>query len=93
MAKNNNISILVCFEGCNRRIPINAKKCVKTNHEFTYRAQYKADNGKTYMVNVESVSGSNGAFADVVITNRSGKQVIAKRKEVAVRFYRYIFGD
>lgn len=87
------ISILVCFEGKNRRIEINPKKCVVNSaaKEFTYNAQYKADNNKTYMVKVASIKGTEGAKADVTITNRSGKQVIAERHGVDVRFHRYIF--
>lgn len=86
------VSILVCFEGKNRRIEINPKKCV-TNpaKEFSYSAQYKADNGKTYLVKVTSIKGTEGAKADVVVTNRSGKQTIAERHGVDVRFHRYIF--
>ena len=92
--KNNakTVSILVCFEGKNRRIEINPKKCVtNANHDFAYSAQYKADNNKTYMVKVTSIEDTNGAKANVVITNRSGKQIIAERHNVDVRFYRYIF--
>jgi len=86
------ISILVCFEGKNRRIEINPKKCVKTPaKDFSYKALYNADNGKSYMVNVVSVKGTKGAKADVTITNRSGKQTIAERKGVDVRFHRYLF--
>jgi len=89
---NNNISILVCFEGKNRRIILNPKKCKKNgDSEFSYRGLYDADNGKTYVVSVESIDGSNGAMANVVIMNRSGKQEIARRNGVAVRFYRNIF--
>ena len=86
------ISMLVCFEGKNRRIEINRKKCVTNAHkDFSYTTQYKADNGKTYLVKVVSVPGTEGARANVTITNRSGKQVIAERQGVCVRFYRYIF--
>jgi hypothetical protein len=89
-----NVSILVCFEGKNRRIEINPKKCVTNpNRDFSYRCQYKADNGKTYMVNIVSIKDAKGERADVTITNRSGKQVIAERHGVAVRFASYIFGD
>ena len=86
------VSILVCFAGKNRRIEINPKKCVTNpKKDFTYSAQYKADDGKTYMVKVTSIEGTQGAKANVVITNRSGKQVIAERSNVDVRFHRYIF--
>ena len=96
MAQNENnktISMLVCFAGKNRRVEINPKKCevnakVKT---FTYKTRNKADDGKLYMVNVSSIAGTNGAKADVVITNTSGKQTIAERHGVDIRFYRYIF--
>ena len=82
--------MLVCFEGKNRRITINPKKCVtNAKKDFSYSAQYKADNGKTYMVKACSISGTNGSKADVTITR--GKQVIAERHGVDVRFYRYIF--
>ena len=90
MAKDTKvISILVCFAGKNRRIEINPKKCVKSGKEFTYKAQYKADNGNTYMVNVASIKGSEGAKANVVISR--GKQTIAERQGVDVRFHRYLF--
>lgn len=86
------VSILVCFEGKNRRIEINPKKCVtNANKDFSYSTQYKADNGKTYLVKVTSIKGTEGAKADVVVTNRSGKQTIAERHGVDVRFHRYIF--
>lgn len=85
------VSVLVCFAGCNRRIEINPKKCVKNGNDFTYKALYSADNGKTYLVNITSIKGTNGSRANVVVTNRSGKQVIAERQGVDVRFYRYIF--
>ena len=86
------VSILVCFEGKNRRIEINPKKCV-TNpaKDFSYSALYKADNEKTYLVKVVSIPGTEGARADVTITNRSRKQIIAERHGVDVRFHRYIF--
>ena len=86
------ISMLVCFEGKNRRIEINPKKCV-VNHkkEFSYSALYKADNEKTYLVKAVSVPDTNGAKADVTIYNRSGKKIIAERHNVDIRFYRYIF--
>jgi hypothetical protein len=85
------VSVLVCFAGCNRRIEINPKKCVKNGKEFTYKALYKADNGTTYNVSICSIKGSEGAKANVVISNRSGKATIAERNGVDVRFYRYIF--
>jgi hypothetical protein len=86
------VSILVCFEGKNRRIEINPKKCVTNpNKDFSYSGLYKADNDKTYLVKVVSIPDTNGAKANVTITNRSGKQVIAERNGVDVRFHRYIF--
>ena len=86
------ISMLVCFEGKNRRIVNKKKKCITNpNHDFSYRALYTADNGKTYMVEVASLVGTRGAKADVTIYNRNGKQIIAERHGVDVRFYRYIF--
>ena len=90
--KAKTISMLVCFEGKNRRIEINPKKCV-TNHkkDFSYSALYKADNGKTYLVKAVSIPDTQGAKANVTITNRTGKQVIAERQNVDVRFHRYIF--
>ena len=89
----NIISILVCFAGMNRRIEINPKKCVinQANKTFTYKSLYKADNGTSYMVNISSIEGTNGAKANVVITNRSGKQVIAERQNVDVCFHRHLF--
>jgi hypothetical protein len=86
------VSMLVCFEGKNRRIEINPKKCVTNpKKDFSYYARYKADNGKMYMINVVSVPDTEGAKANVKITNLSGKQVIAERQNVDVRFHRYIF--
>ena len=86
------VSILVCFEGKNRRIEINPKKCVTNpKKDFSYCARYKADNGKMYMINAVSVPGTEGAKANVKITNLSGKQIIAERQNVDVRFHRYIF--
>lgn len=85
------VSVLVCFAGCNRRIEINPKKCVKNGKEFTYKTLYKADNGNSYMVNISSIEGTEGAKANVVVTNRSGKQVVAERNGVDVRFHRYLF--
>lgn len=86
------VSILVCFEGKNRRIELNPKKCVTNpRKDFAYSALYKADNGKTYLVKVVSIEGTEGAKANVTITNRSGKQVIAERHGVDVRFHRYLF--
>lgn len=83
------ISMLVCFAGKNRRVEINPKKCSVNNatKSFTYKALYKADDGKSYIVNVSG----NGTKADVTITNRSGKQTIAERHGVDVRFGRYLF--
>lgn len=85
-----NVSMLVCFEGCNRRIVIDPKKCNidKKNKSFTYKALYKADNGNTYLINVTSVGSYK---ANVIVSNRSGKQVIAERHNVDVRFGRYLF--
>ena len=96
MAKDNNtkvISMLVCFAGKNRRIEINSKKAVvdAKAKSFTYKAIYKADDGKQYVVSVASIAGTDGAKANVVITNRSGKQTIAERQGVDVRFHRYLF--
>lgn len=86
------VSMLVCFDGKNRRIEINPKKCVTNpKKDFSYSAQYKADNGKIYLVKVVSIAGTEGAKANVTITNRSGKQVIAERQGVDVRFHRYLF--
>ncbi len=89
---NKTISMLVCFAGKNRRIEINPKKCEinAKDKSFTYKAQYKADDGKIYVVNAVSINGSNGSLADVTITNR-GKQIIAERHNVDVRFSRYLF--
>lgn len=96
MAKDINtktISMLVCFEGCNRRVVIDPKKCQvnKANKSFTYKSRYKADNGKTYLISATSVKGSEGLRADVVVSNLSGKQVIAERHNVDVRFGRYLY--
>ena len=87
------ISMLVCFAGCNRRIEINPKKCVvnRATKMFTYKGLYTADNGTTYLVTAESLPDTNGSKAKVRITNRSGKQLIAERPCVDVRFYRYLF--
>jgi len=96
MAKDINakvISMLVCFAGKNRRIEINPKKAeVNTKAKtFTYKTLYKADDGKSYMVSVTSIAGSDGTKANVLISNRSGKQLIAERHGVDVRFSRYLF--
>ena len=96
MAKDINtktISMLVCFEGCNRRVVVDPKKCEvnKDNKSFTYKSRYKADNGKTYLITATSVKGSEGLRADVTVYNMSGKQVIAKRHNVDVRFGRYLY--
>jgi hypothetical protein len=86
------VSMLVCFEGKNRRIEINPKKCVTNpNKDFSYSSTYKADNGKTYLIKVVSIKDTEGAKANVTITNRSGNQVIAERQNVDIRFHRYIF--
>ena len=88
-----NVSMLVCFEGCNRRVTIDAKKCSidKKNKSFTYKSLYKADNGNTYLITASSVEGSNGLKANVIVFNRSGKTVIAERHNVDVRFGRYMY--
>ena len=94
MAKDiRTISMLICFAGSNRRVVVDPKKCVvnRAKKSFTYKAQYKADNGQTYMINATSIEGTNGSKAKVTITNRSGKQIIAERQSVDVRFYRYLF--
>jgi uncharacterized protein YbcV (DUF1398 family) len=96
MAKDNNtkvISMLVCFAGKNRRIEINPKKAVvdAKAKSFTYKAVYKADDGKQYIVSATSIAGTEGAKANVVVTNRSDKQTIAERQGVDVRFHRYLF--
>lgn len=96
MAKDINaktISMLVCFEGCNRRVVLDPKKCQvnKATKMFTYKSRYKADNGKTYLITAASVKGSEGLKANVVVSNLSGKQVIAERHNVDVRFGRYLY--
>ena len=89
--KSRTVSMVVCFEGKNRRIEINPKKCQKNGKEFSYKALYQADNGKTYLINAKSIKGSEGAAVDVTISNRSGKQIVAERHGVDVRFHRYLF--
>ena len=94
MAKDiKTISMLVCFAGKNRCIEINPKKAEvnKNDKSFAYKTLYKADDGKQYVVTANSVAGTDGAKADVVVTNRSGKQTIAERHGVDVRFHRYLF--
>ena len=88
-----NVSMLVCFEGCNRRVVIDPKKCTinKANKSFTYKALYKADNGNTYLVTATSLEGSNGLKASVKVYNRGGKKIIAERPAVDVRFGRKLF--
>ena len=88
-----NVSMLVCFAGCNRRVVIDPKKCTidKKNKSFTYKALYKADNGNTYLISASSVEGTNGLKANVVVHNRSGKTVIARRNNVDVRYTRNLF--
>jgi len=85
-----NVSMLVCFEGCNRRVVIDPKKCNvdKKNKTFSYKGLYKADNGNTYLISATSVGGYK---TNVIVSNRSGKQVIAERHNVDVRFGRYLF--
>lgn len=85
------ISMLVCFAGSNRRIVINPKKCQvnRATKSFTYRTLYKADNGKTYLIDVKS---DGGYKANVVVSSSNGKEVIAIRNSVDVRFGRYLFG-
>ena len=85
------VTILVCFAGKNQRIKIEPKKCIKNNKNFTYNTHYKADNGTTYLVKIESIKGTNGACANVVVYSNNGKKVIAERHNVDVRFHRYIF--
>lgn len=87
------ISMLVCFEGCNRRVVIDPKKCTinKAKKSFEYKARYKADNGKTYMISAVSIADTEGTKANVTIYNASGKHVIAERHGVDVRFSRYLF--
>jgi hypothetical protein len=89
------VSLLICFEGKNRRVMVDEKKCVidKKNKSFTYKALYKADNGKEYLINAESLPDSEGLKAKVIIKNRSGKQIIAERHCVDVRFGRYLYDD
>ena len=94
MAKNiKKISMLICFAGCNRRVIIDPKKCTinRATKSFSYKALYSADNGKMYLINAVSVNGSNGSKVNVKITNRSGKEMVAERSGVDVRFYRYLF--
>ena len=87
------ISLVVCFLGHNHRIAIDPQKCTvnKATKSFTYKARYTADDGKYYMVKAVSVNGSEGTRANVTITNYSGKQIIAERSNVGVRFSRYLF--
>lgn len=82
------VSMLVCFAGCNRRIVINPKKCQvnRATKSFTYKTMYKADNGKTYLIEVNS----NGGYKANVVVSK-GKEVIAERHNVDVRFGRYLF--
>lgn len=81
-------SILVCFAGRNHRIDL-TKKSVKINGKgFTCQKIYKADDGNQYLIGITS---ENGNTADVVVFNKTGKQVIASRKNVAVRFYKYLY--
>ena len=79
------ISFIVCFEGKNRRILVDEKKCAvnKAKNSFTYKALYKADNGKEYLICAESLPDSNGTKANVIISNRSGKKIIAVYKAVS----------
>lgn len=88
-----NVSMLVCFAGCNRRVVINTKKCTinKKDRTFTYKTLYKTEDGKTYLLTATSVNGSNGLKADVIVSNKSGKEIIAKRHNVDVRFGRYMY--
>lgn len=87
------VSLLVCFEGCNRRIVLDPKKCSinKATKSFTYKGLYTADNGNVYHIAVSSIEGTNGLKAKVIISNRNGKKAIAERPCVDVRFGRYLF--
>ena len=88
-----NVSIVVCFEGKNRRVEIDPKKCVTNpNRDFSCSMRYKADNGKLYMLHIYSITGTKETRANVKITNMNGKKVIAERQDIPVRFSRYIFG-
>jgi hypothetical protein len=87
-----NVSIVVCFEGKNRRVEINPKKCVTNpNRDFSCSMRYQADNGKMYMMHICSIVGTRGTRANVKVTNMNGKKVIAERQDLPVRFAQYIF--
>ena len=87
------VSLLVCFEGRNRRIALDPKKCSinRATKSFTYKGLYTADNGNVYHISAKSIEGSEGSKAHVIISNRSGKKAIAERANVDVRFARYLF--
>lgn len=88
-----NVSMLVCFAGCNRRVVIDTKKCTinKKDKTFSYKTLYKADDGNTYLITATSVNGTNGLKANVIVSNKSGKTIIAERHNVDVRFGRYMY--
>ena len=85
------VSVLVCFDGKNHRIEIDPKKCVTNpNKDFSYSTTYTSDNGKKYRVLIASIENTNGSKANVVIKSLRSDKVIAERRRVEVRFYRYI---
>lgn len=83
------ISILVCFAGKNRRVILPKNKCKvdKENGTFEYVGLYNADNDHTYKV----VAVGDKNCANVNIYNRGGKTLIAERKNVSVRFAKKLF--
>lgn len=89
-----NISLLVCFAGENQRIILDPKKCVisKENKSFTYGANFKASDGKTYKVCIDSVPNKEKGYsthANVKVYQRS--KLVAERNNIAVRFSRKLF--
>lgn len=87
------VSMLVCFAGRNYRIEIIPSKCTlnRATKMFTYSTKHKADNGKTYLLEVKSIADTEGSRANVTITDLKTKTEVAKRHGVEVRFYKYLF--
>ena len=89
-----NVSVIVCFAGRNQRVEINPKKCVvfKDSGLFNYDCNFKASDGSTYKVRIESIPNQEKGYsthADIKVYRRS--KLIADRKNLPVRFSRKLF--
>lgn len=87
-----NVSLLVCFAGENQRIILNPKKCVISGETFTYASNFKASDGKTYNICIDSIPNKEKGYsthANVHVYHRG--KLVADRTNVAVRFSRKLF--